>query len=158
MTPTEELTRAGLVETRPGVFEKVPHAKRTVSETKAADVESERSNPVVQEQQNSNSEVSEWKAAGSPLDDNQARVPENHGQDHGVFRLSVVVRVSDRRRRDLDGILSTLCDCLIRARRRLLDPHTRDSHSSGNGAAGAGGRNNRSRKTVKFKATLPPPF
>ena len=35
------------------------------------------------------------------------------------YALSVEVLVSDKRRRDLDGALATICDCLVAARRQL---------------------------------------
>ena len=48
--------------------------------------------------------------------------PAKPGMDGVVprpFRVTVVLRVSDRRRRDADGGLSTLLDCICRAARRF---------------------------------------
>src|SRR5687768_9115821 len=39
----------------------------------------------------------------------------------GRFSVRVVVSLSDNRTRDLDGILATVMDCLIAARRRLME-------------------------------------
>lgn len=41
--------------------------------------------------------------------------------DHPVFRVAIVVKYSDHRTRDLPGALETLCDCLVLARRRLVE-------------------------------------
>ena len=42
------------------------------------------------------------------------------GKDHPRFRVSVTLLMSDQRDRDPDGAVSTLMDCLVSARRRLL--------------------------------------
>ena|SRR6267378_8049006 len=40
---------------------------------------------------------------------------------HRQFRVAVHFKMSDRRRRDLDGGLATILDCLIAARRQLAE-------------------------------------
>lgn len=42
---------------------------------------------------------------------------------HRQFEIAIVVAVSDRRRRDLDGMCATILDCLVAARRQLCDLH-----------------------------------
>lgn len=44
-----------------------------------------------------------------------------NGDDHLRFRISIALRYAGRQRRDIDGAASTLLDCLMAARRRLLD-------------------------------------
>jgi hypothetical protein len=75
-----------------------------------------------------------------PRKRNPIQEPQAHGQarpeDHHVhraksrspdagdnrrFRVTANFRFSDRRRRDLDGCTATVMDCLVNARRRLLD-------------------------------------
>lgn len=51
------------------------------------------------------------------------------GTGNQKFRLTVVFKMSDNRPRDLDGGLSTICDCLIAARRQL-ESHSRNKHKS----------------------------
>jgi hypothetical protein len=51
----------------------------------------------------------------------QTRVPAADKKDHNEYRVTVLFRYSDRRRRDLDGATATILDALITAR-RLLDP------------------------------------
>jgi len=47
---------------------------------------------------------------------------------HGQFRVTVTLRVSDNRKRDADGALSTLLDCLVNAARRLGSVDPGDQH------------------------------
>jgi len=42
------------------------------------------------------------------------------------FRISIDFRFSDRLRRDLDGEATTILDCLVATRRRLLDMCAQD--------------------------------
>lgn len=51
----------------------------------------------------------------------KARMPEMVRPLHPVFRLSITIRYSDKRRRDLSGALATLEDCLIDAVEQLPD-------------------------------------
>lgn len=68
-----------------------------------------RSYPKLQEQQNAHS----GKANHRPKE------AEEDGRDHPRFEVSVDLLVSDERRRDADGALSTLLDCLVQALRKV---------------------------------------
>jgi len=49
---------------------------------------------------------------------------------HPKFRVRVVLRYSDNRRRDIDGALSTVLDCVVRAFRRFRSVDTRNTGES----------------------------
>jgi hypothetical protein len=49
------------------------------------------------------------------------KVPKVDDELCEQFYMSVEVQVSDKRRRDLDGCLATICDCITAARRQLED-------------------------------------
>lgn len=51
--------------------------------------------------------------------DNGSKMQKVDGGGDKQYHLSVEVLVSDRYRRDLDGALATICDCLVAARRQL---------------------------------------
>lgn len=51
------------------------------------------------------------------------------------YALSVEVLVSDKRRRDLDGALATICDCIV-ALRRQLESDTGNISKSSDGGKG----------------------
>ena len=58
--------------------------------------------------------------------DNMRKTPSNSpksaamdGVGYEGYALSVEVLVSDRRRRDLDGALATICDCIVAVGRQL---------------------------------------
>ena len=51
--------------------------------------------------------------------DNGSQMQKVDGGGDRQHHLSVEILVSDRRRRDLDGALATICDCIVTARRRL---------------------------------------
>lgn len=63
------------------------------------------------------------------------------GELHPRFRVTVTLYVSDNRRRDADGALSTIMDCVIAARRRLLAVGAAGVDCGGEGGEGAGGGN-----------------
>jgi len=54
----------------------------------------------------------------------QAKVDE---ASHPKFRIRVVLRYSDNRRRDIDGALSTVLDCVVRAFGRFRSVDTRNT-------------------------------
>ena len=58
--------------------------------------------------------------------DNKTRISKGDKENHRRFRVRITVRFSDNRRRDADGCLSTLLDCLTTARGRLLEMDTGD--------------------------------
>ena len=61
------------------------------------------------------SELQEQEADMRPKPDNPPRRKKVDGKRHPKFAVSVEVRFSDNRRRDLDGALSTVLDCLVSA-------------------------------------------
>lgn len=72
---------------------------------------------IVQEQQVADTRKANHKSGPAKVD----------AQMHRQFSLTIVIQVSDNRRRDLDGALSTILDCLIVARRRFAPVDTRDT-------------------------------
>lgn len=58
------------------------------------------------------------------------------GVSYEGYSLSVEILVSDRRRRDLDGALATICDCIVAAGRQLAA----DTDDSSEGKDGKEGR------------------
>lgn len=63
----------------------------------------------------------EQEVCGGKAGHSKARMPEMVRPLHPVFRLSITIRYSDKRRRDLSGALATIEDCLIDAVRQLPD-------------------------------------
>jgi hypothetical protein len=63
----------------------------------------------------------ELKDADTRKADNQAGISKVDIPMRAKFRVSVDLFYSDKRRRDGDGAATTLADCIITARRRLLD-------------------------------------
>ena len=51
--------------------------------------------------------------------DNSPKSAKVDGRCDATYHLAVEIEVSDNRRRDLDGALSTLLDCCTAARRQL---------------------------------------
>ena len=70
----------------------------------------------------------EQQAPDARPDDHEAGIPEVDSTVHPTFRVSVDLFYSDRRRRDGDGAATTLADCIITARRRLLDRYGVGTH------------------------------
>ena len=67
--------------------------------------------------------------------DNGTKMQKMDGGSDQQYHLSVEILVSDRRRRDLDGALATICDCIVTARRRL-EVHTKDNSDGKDGKKG----------------------
>ena len=63
--------------------------------------------------------VQELKDDSAGQVDNRPKEAETNGVDYPKFHLSVDFLVSDQRDRDGDGMLNTICDCLISAIGRL---------------------------------------
>lgn len=63
----------------------------------------------------------EQEVCGGKAGHSKARMPEMVRPLHPVFRLSITIRYSDKRRRDLSGALATIEDCLIDAVKQLPD-------------------------------------
>ena len=77
----------------------------------------------IQKQKDNSGEASDNCSEGEKVD----------GGCDQQYHLSVEVLMSDKRRRDLDGALATLCDCLTAARRQL-ESDTED-HGEGEGGS-----------------------
>lgn len=168
----EELNRAGLVGSG-GELRKVKNADRFVQasdEAACAHIGDSRQDPELQEQQDADKAVSEGAVAGFSLgeypidngaiesvpeeasdDDNAARLSAPDGSDDCQHRITITVRFSNRLRTDLSGKLDTILDCIVRARRRLLDKITGDTHSSGTVRAGKRGSQRHHREIVRGK-------
>lgn len=73
--------------------------------------------PIVQKHETLHPGQQDRKAADPDAGQHQ----ETDGAHHKRFSVSIDFRISDNRRRDLDGMLATVMDCLQAARRRL-DP------------------------------------
>lgn len=56
------------------------------------------------------------------------------GASHPKFRISIDFLVADRRRRDADGMLSTILDCLVHAQGRLAPVDTGDQRQGSQGS------------------------
>ncbi len=106
------------------------YAARPIRKAKSRYVGREGKRAFLQKLENANSEGSERQAVGTATIDHQAGDSETDGGDHGVFQVTITFRMADRRRKDIDGMLSTLLDCLVRARRRCLDPNPQDESRS----------------------------
>jgi len=74
-----------------------------------------RQHAIIQEQKAAH--PSPKRKAAAPRDRRADKKAD--GGDHPRFALTVCFRVSDNRPRDLDGLLSTILDCLVTARGRL---------------------------------------
>lgn len=61
--------------------------------------------------------------------DHKPKETGKNGRDHPRYSLTVKFYISDKRVRDLDGMLATICDCITRAsaRRRFLALRSSDS-------------------------------
>ena len=118
----------------------------------AADLARIGCDPLFQKPKDDHCQGSPGTAAEVSDADHQAGTAKTNAGDHRQFGVSIVVRVSDRRRRDLDGILSTLMDCLTRVRGRLSHPSSKDNHSGGAMRARA------RRRRDNDHTTLNPPF
>lgn len=83
---------------------------------------------VVQEQKDGSSRSDERKTQNDHRTEGESAQEETGGR----FAVRIVVGLSDNRTRDLDGILATVMDCLIAARRRLMEicPEDRDRSSA----------------------------
>jgi len=86
----------------------------------------DRPRPSVQEQKDN----CRWKQI-----DHGTKMQKMDGAGDRQYHLSVEILVSDKRRRDLDGALATICDCLVAARRRL-EVYTGDKRESKSGKKG----------------------
>ena len=63
--------------------------------------------------------------------DHKARKAEVDGGVHPQYVFAVDLRVSDKRKRDADGALTTLLDCVVIAARRLSEMDKEDSGKCG---------------------------
>ncbi len=175
MPLTPEMTRAGLIEIRPGVFEKATNAKRIVSEAPAAGVGVDRHSGAPVEEAKDSATGSElphtieeeledagyegpWSPAESTEDDDETGVSGMDREGRTSFRIHIALKVSNHGRRDPTGALETICDLLTDLQRRLSERLAARELDSRVSFARKRGRRNHSGKTVKFKPTLPPLF
>lgn len=65
--------------------------------------------------------IQKQEANSSKSADNSSRDKRKNGASYQRFRISIDLRYATARRRDIDGAASTILDCLLASRRRLLD-------------------------------------
>lgn len=83
--------------------------------------------------------IQERQADQRPAVNNRPRHKSANGSNHQQYRVTIILRYSDRRRRDVDGAASTLLDAITSAR-RLLDGYTGTArHSQTEQSRGSGG-------------------
>lgn len=70
--------------------------------------------------------LQEFQTSDPGKTDNRSQKAKGNGVNHPSYRITVEFLYSDKRRRDLDGGLSTILDCLVKAVRRLQRLDTRD--------------------------------
>lgn len=112
-----------------------------------------RANPGEEKQQNDGDQGTEGQTSAPAVPHHQTGVPRSSEEDHGVFAVSIIVSLPDAIRRDLDGIQSSILDCLLSARRRCLDPYPAAEHS-GNAVRARQRRRDRHHPKTELK----PPF
>ena len=133
-----------------------PNHPRAIRARAGAVVQKQEDHPVVDRQSGEDSGIHQ-RPLVDPEGHDQDQVDAVHlgegvavdGASENAFRISVTFRFSDKRRRDADGSLSTLFDCLIGSVRRLLDAMPGNPHKVRPGGKGKGRRNDNDRKTVK---------
>ncbi len=79
--------------------------------------------PSVQEQKNHLRETAHHRPQGTAMD----------GAGYEGFVLTVEILVSDKRRRDLDGALATICDVIVAVGRQLESDTAHHSESQDGG-------------------------
>lgn len=121
---------------------------RTIRKAKARRSGVEGHRAFVQELENADHQEPTREAPAAPDVDHETGVSGIDGADHGVFQITIALRYPDRLRRDPHGAAETILDCLVRARRRLLDPNYRPSDRVRSGR-GKSRRDNHSPKTVR---------
>lgn len=67
------------------------------------------------------------------------------------FRVTIDLLISDKRKRDPDGAINTVMDCLVGAVRRLREGDTGDCGASKKGSQRKRGGNSNTRKNGKLK-------
>ncbi len=171
MTPTPELTRAGIVEVAPGVFER-PNAKRTIPQAPAAGARTDRDTRAAIEEAQDAPEVSELPHSieeeqqdyTDGVEGASVEVPDdnceagNSGMDRegrAAFRITVALKVSNYGRRDPTGAIETICDLITATRRRLGERLAARQLDGRIGRARTRRGRNHHRKTVE---KLPLPF
>jgi len=127
------------------------NAARPIRKVQADHADDQRDYSGIQKQQAAADQNPQRQVAGSAFADHETGLPEEDGSDHGIFRLTITIRIPNKLRRDLDGMLSTICDCLRNARGRCLDAHTGDSHSGRTVRARRGRGNHHHPKIVEEK-------
>ena len=62
---------------------------------------------------------------GTEENDNRPKGLETAESDSRPTRVTITIGFGDKRRHDIDGAAGTIIDCLVRARRRILDLFTK---------------------------------
>lgn len=75
---------------------------------------------------NAHNELQKFKDADKGQAHHKPKKAKAHGASHPSYRVTIVFLQSDKRRRDLDGQLSTVLDCLRNAVRRFSAMDTGD--------------------------------
>ena len=83
------------------------------------------SRPSLQQQEDHRGQAVGYSPKGTAMD----------GAGYEGYVLAVEILVSDRRRRDLDGALATICDCIVAVGRQLAA----DTSDNSEGAEGGEG-------------------
>lgn len=102
--------------------EKYADPSRPVRKAKARYAGHQGHRAFVQELENANHQEPPGKATEPAPVDYEAGISGIDGGDHGLFQVTITLRYPDQLRRDPHGSAETILDCLVRARRRLLDP------------------------------------
>ena len=92
-----------------------PNASASTAKRNQAESDWNRTPNLVQDAKDGGAGQPNRKAA--PND--RPKVKAVDGEMHQKFGVTIIVRVSDNRRRDLDGCASSILDCLVSARRLL---------------------------------------
>lgn len=124
------------------LIKRFPNASKHFIRSNASDAGGVRDCAFVQKQQGDDHQRAERQTTSKAIAHHEAGISKGHGGDHGVFALTITFRIPNRIRRDLDGMLATLCDCIRNARGRCLDTHPGDSSKGGTVRARRGRRDN----------------
>ena len=76
---------------------------------------------------------------------------ETDASNRAKFRVTIDLLISDKRKRDPDGAINTVMDCLVGAVRRLREGDTGNCGASKKGSQRKRGSNSNTRKNGKLK-------
>jgi hypothetical protein len=139
----EELKRAGIVVTGDTAHKGTVHEQADLFGNQGV------SDTGVQEREDADCQRQGGQTVAKAASDHPTGFAKGDGQDGGLYRITVALRFCDKRRRDMDGCLCTILDCIMRARRRLLGTSAGDSPESGTVQTRRRRRVNNNREAVK---------